>query len=92
LIQRYVAETLLILGDQYFSKAEKLIKKAIDSDKQKDMMWYLARDYTVYAEWFKRKSDLPKARENLSKAVEIFKDCGADGWVKKYEKELVSLS
>lgn len=92
LIQRYFAETLLNFGDQYFSEAEKLINKAIDSDKQKGIMWHLARDYATYAEWFKQKSDLPKARENLSKAVEIFKDCGADGWVKKYKKELVSLS
>ena len=92
LIQRYVAETLLNLGDQYFSEAETLINKAIDSDKQNGMMWHLARDFAVYAEWFKRKSDLPMARENLSKAADIFKDCGADGWVKKYKKELVSLS
>ena len=55
------------------------------------MMWNLARDYALYAELFKRKGDLPKARENLSKAIEIFKECGADGWVEKYEKELASL-
>ena len=91
LMRRYFGETLLNLGGQYLSEAERLINKAIDSDKQKGMMWHLARDYAVYAEWFKRKSDLPKARENLSKAVEIFKDCGADGWVKKYEKELSTL-
>jgi hypothetical protein len=28
------------------------------------------------------------AREKLSKAIEIFKECGADGWVKKYGEEL----
>jgi len=26
--------------------------------------------------------------ENLTKTIEIFTECGADGWVKKYEKEL----
>ena len=55
------------------------------------MMWQLAKDYTLYAELFKRKGDLSKARENLSKAIEIFKECGADGWVEKYEKELATL-
>ncbi len=56
------------------------------------MMWNLARDYALYADLFKRKGDLPKAKENLSKAIEIFKDCGADGWVERYEKELASFS
>jgi tetratricopeptide (TPR) repeat protein len=32
-----------------------------------------------------------KAQENLGKAVEILKECGADGWVEKYEKELSKL-
>jgi len=52
------------------------------------MMWYLAQDYALYAELFKRKGGQPKARENLGKAIKIFKECGADGWVEKYDKEL----
>ncbi len=55
------------------------------------MMWHLARDYALYAELFKRKEDFPEAKENLTKAIEIFKECGADGWVEKYDKELASL-
>jgi tetratricopeptide (TPR) repeat protein len=76
---------------QNLSEAEKLINKAIDSDKQKGMMWHLARDYALYTELHKRKKDLSKAKENLSKAIDIFKECGADGWVEKYEKELAVL-
>jgi len=30
--------------------------------------------------------------EKLNKAIDIFKECGADGWVERYEKELASLS
>jgi hypothetical protein len=41
---------------------------------------------------YKRSGNQSKAKEHLSKAVEIFEECGADGWVKKYEKELTSLS
>jgi len=37
---------------------------------------------------FKRKGDLTKAQEILTKAIDIFKECGADGWVEKYEIEL----
>jgi hypothetical protein len=30
--------------------------------------------------------------ENLPKAIEIFKECGADVWVNKYKKEPAALS
>ncbi len=56
------------------------------------MMSFLGRDYALYAELFRRKGDLSKAKENLNKAIEILRECGADGWVKKYEKELAELS
>jgi class 3 adenylate cyclase/tetratricopeptide (TPR) repeat protein len=91
-MQSCIGEILLKIDDQYISEAEDWIKKAIETVKSNGMMWHLARDYALYAELFKRKDDLPKARENLSKAIEIFKDCGADGWVEKYEKELASLA
>jgi hypothetical protein len=32
-----------------------------------------------------------KAKENQNKAIEIFKECGADGWVEKYKKDLAAL-
>ena len=48
----------------------------------------MAQDFAQHAELCRRKGDLAMAREKLSKAIEIFKECGADGWVKKYEEEL----
>jgi len=48
----------------------------------------LGRDYWVYAELFKRKGNRSKVKENVSKAIEIVRECGADGWAEKYEKEL----
>ena len=56
------------------------------------MMWHLAQDYALYAELYKRKKDQRKAREKLGKAIEIFKECGADGWVENYEKQLTMLN
>jgi tetratricopeptide (TPR) repeat protein len=88
---RYVAEILLNIDDQHVSEAEAWIKKAIEADRRNDMRWYLGRDYALYAELFKRKGDQPKARENLGNAIEILKECSADGWVEKYEKELAAL-
>jgi class 3 adenylate cyclase/tetratricopeptide (TPR) repeat protein len=91
LLRRYVGEILLHSGDEYLSDAEGWIKKAMEVDERHGMRWHLASDYALYAELVKRKVDLVKAKESLSKALEIFKECGADGWVKKYEKEMATL-
>jgi tetratricopeptide (TPR) repeat protein len=91
-MRRYIGETLLNIDDQHMPRAEDWIKKAIEADNRNGMMLQLGRDYALYAELFKRKSDQSKAKENLTKAIEIYKDCGADGWLKKLEKELASLS
>jgi hypothetical protein len=73
-------------------EAEEWIKRAIQTHKQAEMMWHLARDYTLYADLLKRKGDNSKAKESLIKAIETFKECGADGWVTRTEKELASFS
>jgi hypothetical protein len=86
-----IGKILLNIDNQHISEVEDWIKRAIEADKKNGMMWHLARDFALYAELFKRKSDLPKAREKLTKAIEIFKECSADGWVEKYEKELAAL-
>ncbi len=30
--------------------------------------------------------------EQMNKAIQIMKECGADSWVERYEKELVEMS
>jgi tetratricopeptide (TPR) repeat protein len=90
-IQRYIGEILLNIDDQHISDAEHWIQKAIEADQRNRMMFNLGRDYALYAEFFKRKGDRSKTRENLGKAIEILKECGADGWVEKAEKELAAL-
>jgi hypothetical protein len=72
----------------YMSEAEGWIKKAIEADYRNGMMWHLGRDYAFYAELFKRKGDLAEAKEKLNKAIGILQECGADGWVEKYGKDL----
>jgi len=91
-MRRYIGEILLNIDDQHISDAEDWIKKAIEADKRNGVMFELGRDYAFYAELLKRKGDQPKAKENLNKAIEIYKECGADGWVGKAEEELAALS
>jgi tetratricopeptide (TPR) repeat protein len=91
-IQRYIGEILLNIDDQHLSEAEHWIQNAIEADQRNRMMFHLGQDYALYAELFKRKGDREKFRVNLGKAIDLFKECGADGWVEKYEKELAALS
>jgi tetratricopeptide (TPR) repeat protein len=80
------------MRDQHISEAQNWIEKAIEVDNKNGTRWNLGKDYALYGELFKRKGNQPKAKENLNKAIEIFNECGADGWVEKYEKELAKLS
>jgi class 3 adenylate cyclase/tetratricopeptide (TPR) repeat protein len=92
MMARYISEILLRIDDQQASRAEDWIKKAIETDKKNGTIWSLGRDYAHYAELLKRKGDHLKAKENLGKAIETFKECGSDGWVDNLQKELASLS
>ncbi len=90
-IQRYIGEILLYIDDQHLSEAEHWIQNAMEADQRNRTMFQLGKDYALYADLFKRKGDRLKAQENLGKAIEILKECGADGWVAKYKKELAKL-
>jgi tetratricopeptide (TPR) repeat protein len=90
-MRRYICQILLNLDNQHIPEAEDWINKAIQADSANGMMFHLARDYDLYAELFTRKGDQSKARKNLNKAIEIYKECGADGWVKKAEEKMAGL-
>ena len=55
-------------------------------------MWNLAKDHALYADWFKKKGDVQGAKEQLTKAIDLFRECGADGWVTRTEKALAEIS
>ena len=81
----------LNIDDARMDVADVWIKKAIEKDGHYRMPWYLAKDYALYAEFFRKKGDLSQAKEKLQTAIAIFRECGADGWVKKYDEELIRL-
>ena len=88
---RYICEILLNI-DSHMNEAKNWIEKTIETDKTNNFIFFLGQDHVLYAEFFKRKGTLSKTKEHLNTAIEIFRDCGADGWVEKYEKELAALS
>jgi class 3 adenylate cyclase/tetratricopeptide (TPR) repeat protein/ribosomal protein L40E len=90
-MKRGIGEILMNIDDDRIVESEHWIQKAIEADQKNRMLWNLGIDFALYAQLFKRKGDRSKAQENLGKAVEILKECGADGWVEKYEKELATI-
>lgn len=91
-IRRYMGEILLNIDEERISEAEKWINEAITADNENGMLFELGRDYLVYSAILRRKGEESKAQESLHRATEVFKKCGADGWVEKNEKEISSLS
>jgi tetratricopeptide (TPR) repeat protein len=90
-VAQTMAEIFLHIDDAHMDEAEAWIRKAIETDEKNRMPWDLAKDYALYAEFFKKKGDSARTRENLLTAIGIFRQCGADGWVTKYEEELARL-
>ena len=81
---RYICEILLNI-DSEPDRADNLIKRIIEADKQDNFRFLLGQDYLLYAELHRRHGNPSESRQHLTKAVEIFKDCGATGWAEKYK-------
>ena len=88
---RNIGDVLLHIDDDHLSDAEFWFQKAIEADSRNGMRWQLATDHVLYADWFKKKGDIKGAKEQLSKAIALFRECGADGWVTRTEKTLAVL-
>jgi len=91
MIERIIGDILLYIDDDHLSDAEAWIKRAIDADTRNGTRWHLANDHALYADWFKKKNDLSKVKEQLAKAIDIFRECSADGWVTRTEKALAEF-
>jgi len=85
------AKKIYLTRPQFALQAEAWIRKAVEADERNRMPWDLATDYALYAEFFKKQGDPAQAKENLHKAIDLMRGCGAVGWVKKYGEELAGL-
>jgi tetratricopeptide (TPR) repeat protein len=88
---RVLGEIFLNLGDSHVVEAEYWIRRAIEADERNGMMFHLGRDYALYADLLSRQGDRERAQARLGMAIEILKECGATGWVTKYEMEMAKL-
>jgi len=91
-VSYYAGKIILNTDHNNVRQADKWINKSIETCKKYGMQCLLARSYALYSEYYQKIGDTVKAKESLNKAIEIFKECGADGWVAKYEQLLSVLS
>jgi tetratricopeptide (TPR) repeat protein len=89
---RNIGDVLLHIDDNHLSDAEAWFQKAIEADRRNGFRWHVATDHAFYADFFKKKGDIQGAKEQLTKAIDLFRECGADGWVTRTEQELASLN
>jgi tetratricopeptide (TPR) repeat protein len=89
---RNIGDVLLNIDNNHLADAEGWFQKAIEEDMKNGFRWQVAMDHACYANWFKKKGNRTGVKEQITKAIDIFRECGADGWVEKYEKELALIS
>ncbi len=91
-IRRNMGEILLNTDDQHLDLAEEWINKAIEADSNNGTLLDLGRTYALYAELHMRRGDRDNAIAVLNKAIEVFRDCGSDGFLKQAEKRRASIA
>ncbi len=88
---RHIGEMFLKIKNQQIHDPDDWFKQAIEIDRHYKLKWFLGHDYAQYAKFLKSRNSLPQAREKMNIAIDILKECGADGWVERYEKELAEI-
>ena len=91
-IFKYLGDIFLHIDDVHVSEAEHWYCRAIEAGEKNGLIHDVGMTYVSYSELLRREGEGSKAREQLGKAIGIFKECGADGWVVKAEKDLATTS
>jgi class 3 adenylate cyclase/tetratricopeptide (TPR) repeat protein len=91
MLRRHIGEVLLHSKADYLEKAADWIHGAIEADTKNGLAFELGMDLASFSNVFRKRGDILNAKEMLGKAIKILQECGADGWVEKYEKELSVL-
>ncbi len=91
-----IAETIPL--DWYTGEAAKEITSAlfynimIKTAEDNDLIINDTNDFQKLVKILAEKNSMPEAKKYMKMAIEIFDECGADGWRKNAEKKLRRLS
>jgi len=89
---RIISEIYRDDNDPDWAEAERWLEKAMGHDTRFGNRFYFMLDLISYSRLFEKQNNLTQARKQMNKAIDIMKECGADGWVERYEKELGELN
>jgi hypothetical protein len=89
-IWRCTGMTLSQCEDGTMEKAQIALENAIEADTRNGTRWSLAMDYLAYADLLERGQTGTEVRDKLGKALEVFKECGANGWSEEVERRLTA--
>ena len=79
------------LGNSHYVEAEQWIQRAIAAEDKNGKKFHLGLSHALYGDLFKHQEDMTMAQNEYVEAAEILRECGADGWVIKFEKELANI-
>lgn len=77
IIYRLYGEAYSLKSPPEYDKAQSNFEKSIEICERLGMNLELGRAYASYGKTLKQKGETEKAREYLSKAIDLFKECGA---------------
>jgi predicted ATPase/class 3 adenylate cyclase len=82
---RWISEILIKQDDERLHDAEEWISRALSAHGNCRMIWDVGTDHLVHAQIMARKGLTREAAESVHQAKEIFKACGASGWLQRVE-------
>lgn len=89
---RTIAEIMLLAADPDLAEARLWLEHAIAADANKGLRLDLAKDYVCQAELHRLAGEPGAMRESLTRARDLFHECGAEGFVRDLDQRLASES
>jgi tetratricopeptide (TPR) repeat protein len=88
---RLIAEILMNMGGHHVPEAHFWIRKGIEADERNGTKFHLAAGHVLLSRLHNIQANFGQARAQLGTAIEIMQQCGADGWVERYQKTLSEM-
>ncbi len=79
----HLAEILMYSGRRYLEEAHRWARQAAELDSSGGTLFHLAWDYALLGRILHRQGDRDSALEFIHRSLRLFKDCGAQGGVRK---------
>jgi TPR repeat protein len=88
LTARLIAETLLAQEPSDVEEAHQWLEKATAADRASKLKLGLAHDYVGIAEVHRHNADQEQMVQSLTRARDLFEECGAQGFIKEMDRRI----